>query len=168
MPSKEYWDTCLFITYLQNKKEEKDIVDIVDALLRGASQKNERLIVISTLVIAEIRPTNIYEPFHWAVVRDLFFTNRPYIKVQVLTPRLAELASSIGGEHNNLSPADSVHIATALSENVDVFYTLDGFHERGKRRSSDILDHDGKIGKPALKIKVPVMPLNTQLQLNKS
>ena len=61
MPSKEYWDTCLFITYLQNKKEEKDIVDIVDALLRGASQKNERLIVISTLVIAEIRPTNIYE-----------------------------------------------------------------------------------------------------------
>ena len=49
MPSKEYWDTCLFITYLQNKKEEKDIVDIVDALLRGASQKNERLIVISTL-----------------------------------------------------------------------------------------------------------------------
>ena len=83
--------------------------------------------------------------------------------MQALTPRLAELASTIGAEHNSLSPMDAVHIATALSEKVDVFYTLDGKHEHGKRRSRDILDYDGKIGKPPLKIKAPTMPLNTQL-----
>jgi predicted nucleic acid-binding protein len=168
MPSKEYWDTCLFIAYLQNRDDEGGIVDIVDALLRGASQKNERLIVISTMVLAEIRPNNIYNEFHWAVIRDLFYTNRPYIKVQALTPRLADLASSIGGKHNSLSPADTVHIATALSEKVDVFYTLDGLHEHGKRRTSDILDYDGKIGSPPLNIKVPIMPLNAQLLLNRT
>ena len=167
MLSKEYWDTCLFITYLLNEVEEQDTVTVIDALLRGASQKNERLIIISTLVIAEIRPKDIYDPFYWTVVRDLFYTKRPYIKIQALTPRLAELASSIGGSHPNLSPADTVHIATAISEGVDVFYTLDGKHQHGKRRTTDILDYDGKVGKPALKIKVPTMPLNVQLQLNK-
>ena len=115
------------------------------------------------MVLAEIRPKDVYDSFHRDVVRDLFYTNRPYIKVQALTPRLANLASTIGGEHNNLSPADTVHIATALSEKVDIFYTLDGSHEHGKRRKTDILDYDGKIGKPPLKIKVPVMPLNSQL-----
>lgn len=165
MPSKEYWDSCLFIAYLQNKESEKDIVDVVDALLRGASQKNERLIVISTLVLLEVRPMNIYDNFHWTVVRDLFYTNRPYIKIQALTPRLADLGSTIGGEHVNFSPADTGHVATALSEGVDVFYTLDGKHEHGKRRTSDLLDYDGKIGKPPLKIKVPTMPTTTQLRL---
>jgi predicted nucleic acid-binding protein len=167
MFSKEYWDTCLFITYLQNRPDEKDDVDVVDALIRGASQKNERLIIVSTLVLAEVRPKDIYEPFHWAVIRDLFYTNRPYIKVQVLTPRLADLASGIGGNLSNLSPADAVHIATAISEKVDVFYTFDGKHEHGKRRTTDILDYDGKIGSPPLKIKVPEMPLNAQLSLNR-
>jgi len=82
-----------------------------------------------------------------------------------LTPRLADLASSIGGDNHNLSPADSVHLATAISEVVDVFYTLDGNHLHGKRRASDILDYDGKIGKPPLKIQVPKMPRVAQARL---
>lgn len=167
MSSKEYWDTCLFIAYLQNKEDEQDIVDVIDVLLRGAREKSERLIVISTMVLVEIRPRDIYNDFHWSVVRDLFYTNRPYIKVQALTPRLADLASSIGGDHNQLTPPDAVHIATAISEQVDVFYTLDGRHEHGARRRRDLLDYDGKIGKPPLKIKVPIMPISTQLRLVK-
>ena len=166
MSSKEYWDSCLFIAYLQNKDNEQDIVNVIDALLRGASQKNERLIVISTMVLAEIRPRDIYNEFHWAVIRDLFYTNRPYIKIQALTPRLADLASTIGGDHNELTPPDAVHVATALSENVDVFYTLDGLHEHGVRRRGDLLDFDGKIGKPPLAIRVPVMPQESQLRLS--
>jgi len=166
MPTKEYWDTCLFIAYLQNREDEQDIVNVVDALLRGAREKNERLILISTMVLAEIRPRDIYDDFHWSVARDLFYTNRPYMKIQALTPRLADLASSIGGDHNSLTPPDTVHVATALSEQVDIFYTLDGKHEHGARRRSDLLEYDGKIGKPPLKIKVPTMPLSTQLRLN--
>ena len=162
---KEYWDTCLFIAYLQNKKEEQDIVDIIDALLRSASQKNERLIIVSTLLLAEIRPRDIYDKFHWSVFRDLFYTNRPYIKIQALTPRLADLASSIGGDHNTITPADAVHVATALSDKVDVLFTLDGKHEHGIRRRSDLLLYDGKIGNPPLAIRVPTMPHAAQLRL---
>jgi len=165
MPNKEYWDTCLFLAYLQNKENEQDIVNIIDALLRGASQKNERLIIISTMVLAEIRPRDIYNEFHLAIVRDLFYTNRPYIKIQALTPRLADLASTIGGDHNALTPPDAIHVATALSEQVDVFYTLDGLHEHGPKRKGDLLDYDGKIGTPPLKIKAPIMPSSSQLRL---
>lgn len=166
MSSKEYWDSCLFIAYLQNKDNEQDIVNVIDALLRGASQKSERLIVISTMVLAEIRPRDMYNEFHWVVIRDLFYTNRPYIKIQALTPRLADLASTIGGDHNELTPPDAVHVATALSEHVDVFYTLDGLHEHGVRRRGDLLDFDGKIGKPPLAIRVPMMPRESQLRLS--
>jgi len=165
MPSIEYWDTCLFIAYLQNKEDEQDIVNIVDALLRGAREKNERLIVVSTLLLAEIRPRDVYDEFHWDIFRDLFYTNRPYIKIQALTPRLADLASSIGGDFNTITPADAVHVATALSEPVDVMYTLDGSHEHGTRRRKDLLEYDGKIGKPPLAIKMPIMPENSQLRL---
>ena len=43
---KEYWDSCLFLTYLQNKPDEKGLVDIISALLRRA-ETGETLIVVS-------------------------------------------------------------------------------------------------------------------------
>ena len=70
---REYWDTCLFLAYLQNKTEEKNLVEIVSALLRRA-ENGEALIVVSTLVVAEIRPGSTYNPDHYEVVRELFYT----------------------------------------------------------------------------------------------
>lgn len=160
--AKEYWDTCLFIAYLKNSPDEQEDVDIIDALLRKA-KKGENTIVISTLVIAEIRRKSIYDEHHWRIIRDIFYTNRPYLRVVALNPRLADLASTIGTQHNTISPADAVHIATALSETVDVFYTLDGRHEHGIRRKGDLLNFNGLIGNPPLKIQSPQMPLHSQL-----
>ena len=149
--ASEYWDTCLFLTYLQNKSEEQELVEIISALLRRA-ESGDTLIVVSTLVLAEIRPVRAYEPRHNDVIWDLFHTNRPYLRMVSLSPRLAQEAGTIGSG-NQLTSPDAVHVATALSKRVDVMYTQDGAADKERRRSGKLLSYDGKIGKPPLKDK---------------
>ena len=161
--ASEYWDTCLFLTYLQNKSEEQELVEIISALLRRA-ESGETLIVVSTLVLAEIRPLRAYEPRHNDVIWDLFHTNRPYLKMVSLSPRVADEAGTIGSGHQLTSP-DAVHVATALSERVDVMYTQDGAADKERRRSGKLLSYDGKIGKPPLKIKMPMRPPDSQIEM---
>ena len=160
---REYWDTCLFLAYLQNKPEEKEHVDIISALLRRA-ESGETLIVVSTLVLAEIRPHSAYDPRHDDVIRDLFYTNRPYLKMVALSPRIAQSAGVIGSNYQITSP-DAVHVATALSESVDVMLTRDGARDRETRRSGGLLSYDGMIGTPPLKIATPTRPPDSQLEL---
>ena len=58
---KEYWDSCLWISYLNDLPEEKDKVDIIDTLIRKAQKPNSNiLIVVSTIVLAEIQPRDNY------------------------------------------------------------------------------------------------------------
>ena len=159
--ANEYWDTCLFLAYLQNKPEEQELVDIVSARLRSA-ESGDNLIVVSTLVLAEIRPLRPYEPSHSEVVWDLFHTNRPYLRIVGLSPRIAELAATIGSEHRVTTP-DAIHVATALSERVDVMYTQDGAADRERRRSGQLLFYDRKVGQPPLKIEMPTRPPDSQI-----
>ncbi len=153
---REYWDTCLFIAYLKNSPDEHEqaAAEAVDALIRSAQlPTRERLIVVSTLVLAELRRHPSHDESRYDIVRDIFHTNRPYVRVVTLTPRIADLASSIGSENPRLAPADTVHVATAISEGVDSLLTLDGRHEHGRRRRPDLLFYDGKIGNPPLPIR---------------
>lgn len=161
--AKEYWDTCLFLAYLQNKPEERELVEIITALLRRA-ESGDTLIVVSAFVLAEIRPRPAYELGHAEVISDLFHTNRPYLKMVGLSPRIAELAATIGSEHQITSP-DAVHVATALSERVDVLLTQDGSPDRERRRSGQLLFYDCKIGTPPLKIEMPMRPPDSQIEL---
>ena len=161
---REYWDTCLFLAYLQNKTEEKNLVEIVPALLRRA-ENGEALIVVSTLVVAEIRPRSTYNPDHYEVVRELFYTDRSYLKMVALSPYIANLASTIGSNYPQITSPDAVHVATACSESVDVLLTQDGASDRERRRSGGLLSFDAKIGTPPLKIAVPSRPPDSQLEL---
>ena len=162
--AKEYWDTCLFIAFLQNWSDERNFVDIVAARLRKA-EEGENLIVVSTLVLAEIRPRSAYDTPRVEVIRDLFYTNRPFIRVVALSPRIADLASLVGADHNALSSPDAVHLATAWSEKVDVLLTNDGKADKERRRSGELLFYDRKIGNPPLAIERPTMPADTQIEL---
>ena len=164
--TKEYWDTCLFIAYLKDSEDENSAVDEIDALIRAAqSPSEERIIVVSTLVLAELRQRDSYDERRWRTIRDIFYTNRSYIRVVSLSPRLAHQASEIGSQYPNLTPPDAVHVATALYEKVDALLTLDGRHEHGKRRRKDLLEYDGKIGNPPLNIKPPYIPGNSQVRM---
>ena len=162
--ASQYWDSCLFLAYLQNKPEERELVETISALLRRA-ESGDALIVVSTLVLAEIRPRRTYDPSHVEVLRDLFHTNRPYLKMVGLSPRIAESAGTIGSEHQITSP-DAVHVATAWSERVDVMLTQDGARDKERRRSGGLLFYNGKIGKPPLKIAMPTRPPDSQMELS--
>lgn len=160
----EYWDTCLFIAYLKNSPDEQSALDAVDALIRSAqSPAKDRLIVVSTLVLAELRRHPNYIESRYSIIRDIFYTNRSYVRIVTLTPQIADIASAIGSENPALSPADTVHIATALSARVDTLLTLDGLHQHGKRRNRDLLIYNGRIGNPPLAIRPPAIPPGTQL-----
>ena len=160
--AREYWDTCLFLAYLQNRPEEQDLVETISALLRRAESGNA-LIVVSTFVLAEIRPLRPYEPGHADVLWNLFHTDRPYIRIVTLSPRIAELAATIGSQHQITTP-DTVHVATAISERVDVMFTQDGTGERERRRSGGLLSYNGKVGTPPLEIAVPTRPPDSQIE----
>ena len=161
--ASEYWDTCLFLAYLQNKPEERELVETISALLRRA-ESDDTLIVVSTLVLAEIRPLRPYEPGHDEIIWDLFHTNRHYLKMVALSPRIAVLAATIGSEHRITTP-DAVHVATAWSERVDVMLTIDGARDNERRRSGGLLAYDGRIGSPPLRKDAPARPPNSQMEL---
>ena len=161
---KEYWDSCLFLAYLQNKPQERELVETISALLRRA-ESGDTLIVISTLVLAEIRPLYPYDPNHEEVVWDLFRTDRPHLKMVNVLPRIADLSATIGGQHQAITVPDAIHVATAWSERVNVMFTLDGSPDKERRRSGKLLFYDGKIGRPPLNIRRPTRPPNSQLEL---
>ena len=104
---------------------------------------------------------------HYQELRELFYTARHFIKVQALTPKIADDVSKLRTEHgNNLQLCDAVHMVTAASEDCSVLYTFDG--DANRRRPKDILTFDGVSiieGKPPLKVKIPQMPLNSQMLL---
>lgn len=161
---KEYWDTNLFLSYLQNKPEERERVEIIAALLRRA-ESGDTQIVFSALGIAEIRPRSDYDPIYNDVINDLFHADRPYLKLVSVSPRIGNLAASIGGQNPQITSPDAVHVATALSERVDVMLTLDGFRDNEIRRSGGLLAFDGKIGSPPLRIESPTRPPDSQIEL---
>ena len=161
---KEYWDSCLFLVYLQNKPEEQDMVEVISALLRRA-EAGDTIIVVSTLVLAELRPLYAYDPSHAEVLWDLFHTDRPYVKIVSLSPRISELAATIGSDYNAITVPDAIHVATAWSEKVDSMLTLDGSPDKERRRSGQLLFYDAKIGTPPLKIALPERPPDSQFEL---
>ena len=159
--SRNYWDSCIFIAYLADIPKERAKVEAIDALVRRALNGDD-MIIVSTLVLAEVRSRGHYDEFRWNLIRDMFYTNRPYIRVVGLSPRIADLASTIGGDHNDLTVPDVIHIATALSEHVDVLLTLDGDRSKERRRSGDLLDYNRHIME--LRIEPPRIPFDTQIR----
>lgn len=159
----QYWDTCLFLRYLieppKNPKEQEQL-EHVEALMQQAV-KGELLIVVSTLVLAEIRPRAAYNARHEREVEDLFYRGRRNVKVQNVTPPIAALASRWGGSHNDLTAPDAVHVATALLEGASVMYTFDGDVDKERNRSHKLLAFNGRLSDGArgpLKIEVPPTP----------
>lgn len=155
---RQYWDSCLFIAFLKDRAEEKALVDEVGLLLQQAqrAKRGDYIITVSSLVLAEVRPytDGRYKSEHAAIIEDLFETDRPYIRVVAATGSIGKEARKIGVDFG-LSVADSIHVATALQEQVDVMFTTDGSSDTGMRRSHKLLTCDGRIGTPPLKISEP-------------
>ena len=156
----QYWDSCVFITYLRNRAAEAEQVGVIRDLLRQATG-GRILVVTSTLSLAEVRPyADRYDAEHMGVIEDLFHTNRPYFRLVAVTGAISRRARQLGEQHRALSVADSIHLATAdMEPGVGDLFTYDGVREQGMRRSGQLTDLDNQIGNPALRIRAPFVDL---------
>lgn len=156
-PEQQYWDSCIFLCALNDREDERDKVAAIAELLRKADD-GEIIVVVSTLVLAEVRPRETYNITQRRLIDDLFYRGRSNVRVISVTPAIAAKASDIGGLHNAITVPDAIHVATAALERVSVMYTLDGNRDNEKRRSGKLLEYDGRIGVPRLAIKPPPPP----------
>lgn len=155
-PVAQYWDACLFIAHLQDKEDEKEMVDTISTLFRDA-EAGKIQIVTSPLVMAEVRPyADRYESDRFDYIEDLFRTNRPFIRSVATTGAIGRYARQIATQHPTLRVMDALHIASALFAKSDVMFTLDGVRDpQGRRRTHDLTSFSGKIGNPPLDITAP-------------
>jgi predicted nucleic acid-binding protein len=155
-PERQYWDSNVLITMLSGTDLER--VTVIRELLELEARGRVR-IVISTLVIAEVRPlpTTSSNDLSEAVrIREMFDSER--FEVHAVTRSVAFLAAQIGFEYPELLPPDCIHLATAVQANADVFFTHDGAGKR--RRPRHLLSYDRKVGTPPLRIAEPSVSLD--------
>ena len=129
-----YWDTAIFLAWLQNEK--RDPLEIA-GIREMVSQIHENKVKLITSVMT-----------YTEVLRSKLTTNAEQVWTNVLKRRnvslvthdirIAKLSSEIRDYYQQfkdvnglrtLSPADAVHLATAILYKVDCFYTFD---EKGK------------------------------------
>jgi predicted nucleic acid-binding protein len=158
-PLLQYWDSVVFIGYLAG---EADRAATVQTLLRHVEAGSIRL-VTSTLTIAEVRCFSTYSastgrnnPDHEKRVEELFGGDQ--IEFRAVTDFIAREAQRIGCAHNELSPADCIHIATAIDVGASALLTWDGASASGKRGPDKMLTYNKQLGSPPLEIVVPSDP----------
>lgn len=138
---RRYWDSVAFLGYLNG---EPDKVDDCESVL-AAADAGKLVIVTSALTIAEVLYVKGHTPMppeKRSTVSNFF--KQPYISVQNVTRKIAELARELTWDHG-IKPKDAVHVATALVNKVPVLNTFDG----------GLLAKNGKVGDPPLKIEKP-------------
>lgn len=159
-PLRLYWDSCVFIEFLDPKVKERE--KALRALVKFMDREAPPFtIVMSHLVLAEVRTRYGADEATTEIIRDLFDADRPYIEQRAVTRGIGDAARDIGLKHGDLTVPDCVHIATACLSDVDYFFTYDGDRDKKRRRSKDLLKHDGKVrvsGNRHLRIKIPFVP----------
>lgn len=126
-----YWDSCVFLSYLEKTPSR---IGTLDAVVEEARQKHI-LIVTSTLSIAEVayaaqeRTAGSPNPAILDLIDGLW--NDPTVVLVLEFNRvIAEQARDIVRrglfERRSLKAADAVHLATAVNRGVSDFHTYDG------------------------------------------
>ena len=120
------------------------------------AEAGERMrIIISNVVLAEVRPKPEYDVKRLGRINELFDADRPYIRFYGVSRSIANSARELGLKHG-ITVLDAIHVATALEAEVSSLFTWDGDRDIGaKTKRSDLLKYNGLIGNPALSITTP-------------
>lgn len=149
MPKTVYWDANVFHAIFGSEE------DRVEACLRieKAASQGEVHIYTSTATFVECvwvktitdpsGKLNKLSPKHEEVIQGYFM--RSYIKPIVCDRLIAEAARALLWKYP-LKPKDAIHLASAISQQVDVMHSYD---------NDDLVVLDGKVGSPPLKICHP-------------
>jgi predicted nucleic acid-binding protein len=149
---RQYWDSNLFIDFLTDKsspqsQRSKTFKDLVAEARSGHS-----IILLSNIVLAEVRPKRARNGEHRELLEELLEANRPFVQFYGVTRRIALRARDEGAKHS-LSIPDAIHVATALEAKAKVLFTYDGLKKDAP--ISGLLRLNGQMGNPPLRIEVP-------------
>lgn len=150
-PVAVYWDSCVYIDYIQ--REEAHYQELREIMSEARSGRI--IFVASTLVIAEVvKLRQSTEPLQQQaeLIRDAF--ENDYIQVVSVTRDIAAEAAQLCRDFS-IRPPDAIHLTTALHRQCRCFQTCD----------AHLLELDGKIGRPPLKIEFPHRLFQAQLLL---
>ena len=149
-PDRVVWDSCVIIDAIQKTSDRyQDIEPFLLDAERGKLQ-----IVVSETTVAEVNRLDhlgeqgIDIENQARLIRDWF--ENPYIVRRPVHPGISELAAEIGRKYGIKRVGDTIVLATALFDNIGVVHTYDG---EGSRKG--LLDFDGQIGDPPLRITTP-------------
>jgi len=148
MPDQRvYWDASVFHAMFGAEAGRVEGCKTIE------KQAREGLVQIYTSAVSFVECVWIkgkpdkFDPSHEKLLSDYF--GHKYIRIITCDRVMAEQARQLIWKFPHLRPKDAIHVASALSQQVDVLHTYD---------QDDLLKLTGKIGIPPLRIEVPPQP----------
>jgi predicted nucleic acid-binding protein len=119
--SRIYWDTMLFVYWLENHPL---YARRVQHILSKMEERQDRLCT-STFTVAEVMvgPYKVGDPAAAKKIRGVF--DSPFIELLPFTLAAADQYTQIRVQHR-VSPADAIHLSCAALAGTDLFLTNDG------------------------------------------
>jgi uncharacterized protein len=119
--SRIYWDTMLFIYWLE---ENPDFGQRVDAIWSRMQQRNDQLIT-GALALGEVLAGAYKRRADTRRIQDLAAAFEDAVsEVIPFTAEIADLFGQIKGSYG-IASADAIHLACAASAKTDLFLTND-------------------------------------------
>lgn len=161
-----YWDSCIFLAWIKNEQDKgPEVLSGIEELVNHI-QKNQIILITSVLTTAEILESTLDDK--QAAVFDEVLKRRN-VQVVDTTGPIWNLTHDIRNHYkqikdglHTLSTPDAVHLATAINEGVDVFYTTDEYDDPKKKKRA-LIPLNGNVAGYNLRIK---KPLTKQLGLH--
>lgn len=149
------WDSCLIIDAIAKEPEKyKHLLPMLQK-----AEKKELVIVVSTVSIAEVRyckelnARGVSQDQQAELIEA--WMNSDYVARRNAHSGIcrleAEIGRDVGKDNKNLTPIDSIILATAIQHNVSALLTYDD----GRSNTVGLLELDGKYGDPKLRILHP-------------
>lgn len=118
--SRIYWDSMLFVYWLEDHPEHADRMDRIHARMEARGD----ILCTSAFTVGEVL-TGPYRSGAMEMasrIREAF--RSPQIELIPFTPDTADHYATIRGKHR-VSPADAIHLASAAQAGVELFLTND-------------------------------------------
>jgi hypothetical protein len=146
MPHRVYWDSSVFHALFGSEAGRVDVcLQIEKRAKDGLLEIYTSTVTFTECVWLKNNPNKLSRQ-HEAVIQRYFM--HKYIKTINCDRTIAENARLLIWDYPHLKPKDAIHVASAISQQIDVLHSYD----------TDHLRMDGKIGIPPLQICNPCLP----------
>ncbi len=154
-PPAWYWDACIFMAWL-NAEDDVHGPAVMEGIREMVRDSDGGRAVVFTSVMTK---TEIYHRLKTQWAKDEYnrFCQRPNTSVIAQDDRIGDKSSDIRAYYSRkgitLDAGDSIHLATAILYEANVFYTLDGNADKPKPNA--LLPLNGDVAGYPLRIQMP-------------